>query len=365
VSATSGEGLARPESSSQAYRYPVPAWFRWVLDFRSPWGLAAGVGCGYLAIAIAFYNAAGVFDGLRFDGVFFWQHPLLSIELAYVLYFAWVPVAIAYLARGAEHDLARAGPVLGLAGAELEQARRDLLEFRGRALGLGVAIGVALALFTLGLVPPSSAFPLPQIVWIVCRELLVDTAIFSIVCWGVVVAVRLSRLARERAAVRLLDKGDFVAFVQNGVRLALLWLVMWSLQVPWIFFLPLDDFVSPDAVPRVTLLFLGGAALTAIAVVLPTLGVRDRLRAAKERELEQVRRAIDEARAGALDQPPTPPEASTSLPGLLAYERRIEEVSEWPVDARSLRRLGLFLLLPVASWVGGALVERLVDASLG
>ena len=40
-------------------------------------------------------------------------------------------------------------------------------------------------------------------------------------------------------------------------------------------------------------------------------------------------------------------------------------VSEWPFDARSLGRLGLYLLIPLASWIGGALVERALDRALG
>jgi hypothetical protein len=52
------------------------------------------------------------------------------------------------------------------------------------------------------------------------------------------------------------------------------------------------------------------------------------------------------------------------LPGLLAWESRVESVPEWPIDAAALRRIALYLLIPLGSWVGGALVERLVDALL-
>jgi hypothetical protein len=52
------------------------------------------------------------------------------------------------------------------------------------------------------------------------------------------------------------------------------------------------------------------------------------------------------------------------MPSLLAYEARIESVREWPFDTSTLRRFALFLLIPLASWIGGALVERVVDAAL-
>lgn len=38
---------------------------------------------------------------------------------------------------------------------------------------------------------------------------------------------------------------------------------------------------------------------------------------------------------------------------------------EWPFDAGVLRRFGLYVLIPVASWVLGALVEPFVDRVLG
>jgi hypothetical protein len=50
---------------------------------------------------------------------------------------------------------------------------------------------------------------------------------------------------------------------------------------------------------------------------------------------------------------------------MLAYEARIESVREWPFDTSTLRRFGLFLLIPLVSWIGGALVERAVNAALG
>ena len=38
---------------------------------------------------------------------------------------------------------------------------------------------------------------------------------------------------------------------------------------------------------------------------------------------------------------------------------------EWPFDASTLARFGLYLLIPLGSWAGGALVERLINAILG
>jgi hypothetical protein len=39
-----------------------------------------------------------------------------------------------------------------------------------------------------------------------------------------------------------------------------------------------------------------------------------------------------------------------------------EDVPEWPLDSPSFVRFAPYLPIPIGSWLGGALVERLVDA---
>ena len=47
---------------------------------------------------------------------------------------------------------------------------------------------------------------------------------------------------------------------------------------------------------------------------------------------------------------------------LLDYKQRVENVREWPLDAPALLRFLLYLLIPVAGWVGGALMERFLSS---
>ena len=46
---------------------------------------------------------------------------------------------------------------------------------------------------------------------------------------------------------------------------------------------------------------------------------------------------------------------------LIAYRSLVQSVHEWPFDVSSLARFLLFGALGVGSWLGGALVERLLD----
>ncbi len=48
------------------------------------------------------------------------------------------------------------------------------------------------------------------------------------------------------------------------------------------------------------------------------------------------------------------------LTDLLAYKIQVESTQEWRFDAPTLLRFGLYVLLPFATMVGGALVDRVV-----
>ena len=104
-------------------------------------------------------------------------------------------------------------------------------------------------------------------------------------------------------------------------------------------------------------------ALGFVSLLLPSRGVHERLHAAKLEELTRVRAEIECARAALVDTRNKGAEIAR-MPALLAWEERVERVSVWPLDAPTLVRFALFLLIPLGSWLGGALVERAVDSVL-
>ena len=96
-------------------------------------------------------------------------------------------------------------------------------------------------------------------------------------------------------------------------------------------------------------------------LLLPVRGVRRRVRLEKQREIEWCRNALREHRASrdaGADQ------RAGRLADVLAYRDHVEAVREWPFDTAAWLRFGLYLLIPVGSWLGGALVERVIDALL-
>lgn len=107
-----------------------------------------------------------------------------------------------------------------------------------------------------------------------------------------------------------------------------------------------------------------GIAVATTAFLLPVRGVRRRIVEEKQAELGRVRRAI-RGDGGALRESPLAAwREQMAVADLLAYEARIEAVREWPFDVPTLARLLAFVLLPIGSWLGGALVEQIVSRLL-
>jgi hypothetical protein len=163
-----------------------------------------------------------------------------------------------------------------------------------------------------------------------------------------------SGLADRLATVDLFDLQPLAPFARQGLRSALLWLVLLSL-----FSLNALDLIWFSASVAITLV-CGTAAL-----VLPVRGVHARLRQAKQAELERVHAAI-RGDPGAVSRTLVGRHgASLGLSDLLAYRAFLESVREWPFDSSTMIRFVLYLAIPLGSWLGGALVEQLLGAALG
>ena len=108
-----------------------------------------------------------------------------------------------------------------------------------------------------------------------------------------------------------------------------------------------------------------GICVVALSVLAPALfHIHRAIVSAKAAELADVRAAIRRERDAALGHDDRGTQANARLPGLIALERRIEQVREWPVDFGMVSRFALYLGIPLFSWVGGALVEKVVDVFL-
>lgn len=128
-------------------------------------------------------------------------------------------------------------------------------------------------------------------------------------------------------------------------------------------------FLNPELRFSQSMVVFGPVLLVTVAIasatlLLPLRILRRRIGAAKRAELEQVDAAIRGEPDSLVGSRLAARGGAESLADLIAYRRLIEAVPEWPFDASLLRRFGLYMLIPVFSWVGGALVERAVSSVL-
>ena len=90
-------------------------------------------------------------------------------------------------------------------------------------------------------------------------------------------------------------------------------------------------------------------------------GVRDSIRREKSAQLHTLRERIRSEYA-AIEEAGSESDGGLQLAGLIAYQDLIERAPEWPFDAPMVARLALYATLGLGSWLGGAVVERLVES---
>jgi hypothetical protein len=106
-------------------------------------------------------------------------------------------------------------------------------------------------------------------------------------------------------------------------------------------------------------------AIVTAAFLGPVLGIRKQIVKAKKKELgwcdDNIERSRDQFKSQGISTSDAPPQ----LGELIVYRQYIDNLSEWPFDVSTILRLLLYSLIPIGSWLGGAMVERTVDTFLG
>ncbi len=327
--------------------------------FAPAWtGLLIAIGLLGLHVLVA--HAGGWMEGLRYRGEPFWQSVYFRLAIHQVVLIAYLPTATAYSVRGAARDLRALRPALVCSDAEFAEQSRTIACFRGGLLlatGVGgAAMGLAAPLTRSywGGQPPALSSPLllwhavqtGLFTWLIVRTLLVE----------ILVAVRFSRIGEKWARVDLLDPSPLAPLAGRGLRSVLL-LMFFVMLFSLLFLTPYTRGLNLFGVSLFT-------AAAAAALVVPALGVHRRMREVKARELARVRAAIRRESELRLGPQGERPESGARLSDLIAYEGRIASVNTWPFDASTLLRFALYTSLGVGSWLGGALVERVLGAAL-
>jgi hypothetical protein len=173
---------------------------------------------------------------------------------------------------------------------------------------------------------------------------------------GISLQATLDERITPRIRIDLLDLRPLAPYARRGLRSALYWLLgssIASLLFLRFGFLWMHVF-----------LLIGTISVGIFAMLQSLKGVHGRLEEEKRNELAVLRTAIRSARGQVLDDGPAAADAAARLPGLLALEARTEGVNTWPFDISTFLRFSALGLLAVGSWLGGAIIERLLGLAV-
>ncbi len=340
---------------AQAPTARLPSWSQRILDRSSlpPFWIGVLLALGFLLVFVVLELALGRFTKYTVDT----YREDLRVAVVLCLLAAYLPVAWVYSVRSARRTAAEIVPSLtrGAGTVGLEEAGRFDRAGLRKAGVVGVALLVVALVFAEAGLPnlsaleqmsPEAYFHRVLAIWIGWFS-----GRFAYVIW--VESKRFSQIGRERMEIDLLDLASVEPLVRYGLRQTLVTIGAFSVFALMFY----DSEAAPNLIWFLLATGLSFLLLATAGLLIPVRGVHDAIAREKTHELARVNDQIRRARAGSGTLP--------SLADWIAYRSLIASVREWPVDAPTLRRFALYLAIPLGSWLGGALVERIVDALLG
>ena len=265
--------------------------------------------------------------------------------------------------RGARRDFRELLPWLDASERDREGLDREMLTYaRGPLLAVGLVVGVGSGLLTAtdpslwaeGRMPHWTH---PTVVWLAARNFVNWWVVSRAMALELMLGRAFARLGDRLVSVDLLDRSPLAPFSRRALRNVLLWMLL----AAFLSLTYLGEGWASELMP-LALVVLGGFTLAAF--LLPLSGAHRRVCDLKRAELERVRAAIREARDHALARSAEEPATGGRLSDLLTYEARVAAVAEWPIDASTLLRFGLYVAIGFWSWIGAALVERVLNTAM-
>lgn len=290
----------------------------------------------------------------------FWTRPYFWVDLLNGVLFAYPPTATALLRRGRLRDLRDLRPVLDCGEAGFARAVRETVcvpRLRLAASGLAGAL-------VLGAMPVfDPAYWLESRPALTQPEMLFHLLRMSSTGWLVghafategTGAAGLYRVGVRWLRIDLLDLRPLAPFARAGQRGAFAWVLAASLvSLFWL---------SPAVVNSNGAIIGAILLLVTIGFFFSIYGAHQSIRAAKQRALASLNVQI-RRNGEALMQGRTLEDAPR-IADLVALHSFLERVREWPIGVPTILRGALIAALAIGSWLGGALVEQLLQRVLG
>lgn len=280
-----------------------------------------------------------------------------DIPMANPLQLAYAIAIGNYLARKYEEYLDDLRPVLTLTDAQVRAERLSIRRLYGSEIAIGAVIAPVLLLIVNSGSPDlrallSGKLPSTEFIWEVGLALL--TWIFILQAYNVVFSgvFQFKRLGEHHTRIDLLDLGPLTPYSMVGISTLLIIVGAYTL-VP-VAYLDRAELLRP------ALLSLMISFPTALFfLVVPVFALHRRIKDEKRQELQLITHAINGKRKS-LQHSHLGTEAPVSTIELLQYRKYIEGIDEWPIGRLGARRLVVYVLVPVSSWVASHFVELLL-----
>jgi hypothetical protein len=342
-----------------------PPWTDWTLrpfaaTARSPlWvglGLVAGV-AGASQLMGRLFGRSAAWPGA---GPVFYADPYFWLDILNAVLLAYIPTALFYLRRGRLHDLRALRPVLACDDRGFALLVEQTLCVAPGRLALCGLIG-ALLLGAMPLLDPGfwagrrPGLDEPLLWIIVLRSGMTGWLSGHAVVSEATVTASLARIGSSHLRVDLLALDSLSPFARASQRGAFAWVGVSSLVS--LFWLGPAVGVS-NAVIVATILLL-----VSVSFFFSVYGAHRSIAAAKARALDaleaRIRPGARELLSGGTGASPDP-----RLADLVAYHGFVERVREWPLGTPVLLRGALIAAVGIGSWLGSALVERILERAL-
>lgn len=165
------------------------------------------------------------------------------------------------------------------------------------------------------------------------------------------------RLASRIEVVNLFDAELARPFLRQALRTALLVLVFVGLVSV--------HFVDTGSGWIAIAVVVGLMVVASTVALMPMLGFHRLVGGEKQRALQQVRKAMSRHGDRLYGHAASPEVPNEPLADLVAMEKRLADVAEWPVTLSGASWLVVYMFIGLGSWLGAAMVERLLDQWLG
>lgn len=293
------------------------------------------------------------------DAPYLLADPYLWLDVLNAILLAYILIAMVYLRRARIRDLRALRPALDLDAAAFQQRLEAILSVPPGHLAVGGVLG-ALVFGSIPFVDPQfwGGAPPPDLDEPLLWLLVVRSGVTGWMTGHAFVSEHrtsraLHRLGSEDVRVDLLNLDALSPLARASQRGAFAWVLAASL---------------------VSLFWLGPAAGSSNAVILPTMvllllfsfyysveGAHRSIVAAKREALATLEARIRRGAPGLLQGQG----GEAGLGDAIAFHGFVARLREWPFDTPVVLRWALIGAVAIGSWLGGALVEQLLERTIG